>query len=96
VSLTIIAKLVARPGAEESLRSALNDMVEPSLAEEGCLAYEPYVDPVDPCRMVIVEEWTDAAALEEHFNTPHFQQVAKVLEDVLAQPSDLRRLTPVD
>ncbi|MEU1473516.1 putative quinol monooxygenase [Streptomyces sp. NPDC005761] len=93
MSLTVIAECLAAPGQEDRLRTALEAMIEPSMDEPGCLAYRPYSDPNRPARMVIVEEWTDAAALAEHFTTAHFGHVKQVLDLVLAEPMTIRRLT---
>jgi quinol monooxygenase YgiN len=92
-TLTIVAGFIARPGQEQRLRDELNAMIAPSLAEVGCLGYQPYADPTRPDRMIIVEEWTDSAALDLHFSLPHFKHVAQVLEEILAEPFTLRRLT---
>ncbi|ROO84860.1 quinol monooxygenase YgiN [Actinocorallia herbida] len=94
-TLTIVAGFRAEPGQEQRLRDELNAMIAPSLAEEGCLGYQPYADPHRPDRMIIVEEWADEAALDFHFSLPHFQHVARVLEEILAEPFTLRRLTDV-
>ncbi|HUR03323.1 MAG TPA: putative quinol monooxygenase [Nonomuraea sp.] len=66
--------------------------IELSMDEPGCLAYQPYIDPNDPARMVIVEEWTGPQALAEHFTTPHFRHVEQVLGQILAQPLSIRKL----
>ncbi|MGK5639198.1 putative quinol monooxygenase [Streptomyces sp. URMC 126] len=92
--LFVVAECLASPGREDRLRTALEAMIEPSLEEPGCLAYRPYVDPNDPARMVIVEQWTDEQALAEHFATPHFRHVAEVLEEILAEPLTVHRLVP--
>ncbi|WP_116103341.1 putative quinol monooxygenase [Amycolatopsis thermalba] len=94
-TLTIIAGFTAKPGQEQRLRDELAALNEPSLAEEGCLGYQPYAHPEDPSRMIIVEEWADSAALDHHFSLPHFEHVAGVLEEILAEPFTLRRLTGV-
>lgn len=94
-TLTIVAGFTARPGQEQRLRDELNAMIAPSLAEEGCLGYQPYTDPNRPDRMIIVEEWADSAALDFHFSLPHFEHIAQVLEEILAEPFTLRRLTDV-
>ncbi|WP_242887538.1 putative quinol monooxygenase [Actinomadura litoris] len=94
-TLTVVAGFVAKPGQEQRLRDELNAMVAPSLAEEGCLLYQPYVDPNRPDHMIMIEEWTDEAALDHHFTLPHFKRVAQVLEEILAEPFTLRRLTDV-
>jgi quinol monooxygenase YgiN len=91
-TLTLIATLKAKPGEEDRLRAELDAMVEPSLAEPGCLAYRPYVDANDPASMAIIEEWTDKAALDFHFTTPHFKQIVTVLEEILAEPFGIRLL----
>ncbi|WP_067717110.1 putative quinol monooxygenase [Nocardia yamanashiensis] len=92
MSLHVVAELRAEPGQEDRLRTALESMIEPSLAEPGCISYQPYVNPNDAAQMVVVEEWTGAPALEEHFATPHFKHVAEVLEGILAEPLTIRRL----
>lgn len=94
-TLTIVASFIAKPGQEQRLRNELDAMIAPSLAEEGCLGYQPYADPDRPDRMILVEEWTSNAALEHHFSLPHFQRVAKALDEVLAEPFTLRRLTDI-
>jgi quinol monooxygenase YgiN len=94
-TLVLIAGFQARPGQEERLRTALEGMIEPSLEEPGCLAYQPYADPNRSGSMILVEEWADESALEAHFRSPHFEHVAEVLDRVLAQPFTLRRLAAV-
>ncbi|WP_253777200.1 putative quinol monooxygenase [Goodfellowiella coeruleoviolacea] len=94
-TLSLIASFTAKPGQEQRLRDELTAMIAPSLAEEGCLGYHPYSDPTRADRMIIVEEWVDSAALDHHFSLPHFKHVAAVLEEILAEPFTLRRLTDV-
>ncbi len=88
-------RLQAKPGEEGRLLVELNAMIEPSEAEAGCLGYRPLQDPNDEGAMVIVERWIDDAALAVHFQTPHFKHVAAVLDEILAEPFTLTRLTPV-
>ncbi|WP_225729453.1 MULTISPECIES: putative quinol monooxygenase [unclassified Nocardia] len=92
MTLHVVAEFRAATGQEDRLRTALEAMIEPSLSEAGCLAYQPYVDPNDAAHMVVVEEWTSEAALDEHFATAHFAHVAEVLERILAEPLVLRKL----
>ncbi|WP_036500589.1 putative quinol monooxygenase [Nocardia aobensis] len=92
--LHVVAELHARPGQEDRLRTALEAMIEPSLAEPGCLDYRPYADPNDPARMVVMERWHGPDALEAHFVTPHFRHIAEVLDLILATPMTVSRLVP--
>ncbi len=93
MSLHVIAELRATAEQADRLRTALEAMIEPSLAEPGCLSYQPFTDPNDPAHMVVVEEWADAEALEKHFATEHFIHAARVLEAILAEPMTVTRLT---
>jgi quinol monooxygenase YgiN len=89
---TLIAEFEAKEGRRDELMRELIGMIQPSLAEDGCLAYRPYVDATDANHVILVEEWQDQAALDLHFDTPHFKRVAGVLEDMLARPFNLVRL----
>ncbi|GAA2262926.1 MULTISPECIES: putative quinol monooxygenase [Kitasatospora] len=91
--MILIAELTAAPGREDRLRTMLEGMIEPSLDEPGCLGYQLLVDPNRPERMVVLEEWRDEEALQEHFATPHFQHASEVMDEVLVEPAVLRRAT---
>ena len=86
MTLTVIAKMTAKPGSEARLRGSLTGRVEPTLAETGCHTYRVYTAADHPAALVIIEEWTDEAALQEHYGTPHFKEVAGQLEELLAEP----------
>ncbi|WP_406238008.1 putative quinol monooxygenase [Nocardia sp. NBC_01009] len=92
MNLHVVAEFRAAAGQEDRLRTALEAMIEPSLAEPGCLGYQPYTDPNDAGRMVLVEEWTGSDALDEHFTTSHFFHVRDVLAEILAEPMVIKRL----
>jgi autoinducer 2-degrading protein len=94
--LTVVARFRAKPGRRDQVLDDLVAMIEPSLAEEGCLLYQPYVDPTDQDRVILLERWADRAALDYHFSTPHFRAVAEKLEPNLAEPFELEHLTSVE
>jgi quinol monooxygenase YgiN len=86
MSLTVIATMTAKPRSEPRLHAALANLVEPTLAEPGCLAYRFYIAADRPASVAIIEEWTDEAALKQHYGTPHFLEVAGQLEELLGEP----------
>ncbi|APA97544.1 putative quinol monooxygenase [Nocardia seriolae] len=92
MTLHVVAEIHGVAGAEDRLRTALEAMIEPSLAEPGCVSYQPFANPNDPAHMVVVEEWKDADALEQHFATDHFRRIAAVLDEIVAEPMVIRRL----
>jgi quinol monooxygenase YgiN len=75
MAYVLIAKWTAKEGEEENVRAALERMREPSNAEEGCLMWVPHVDPENPRVFLIYEQYVDAAALEAHAASEHFQQI---------------------
>lgn len=46
---------------------------EQSLAEPGCLGYEVFRNTDEPAELVLLERYRDAAALEAHRQSPHYQ-----------------------
>lgn len=90
-TLTLNVRFTAKPGHETELRETLEDMVAPTLAEAGCIAYELYLHPSDPSRVVLLEEWVDEAALAAHFETPHLKECAAILDEILIEPLHVRR-----
>ncbi len=47
-----------------------------SRQEPGCVTYVAHTVEDDPTMVVLYEQYSDAAALEFHRNTPHFHQFA--------------------
>jgi quinol monooxygenase YgiN len=48
---------------------------EKTLAEPGCLGYEVFQSVNEPTRLLLVEHYRDAAAVEAHRATSHYQQL---------------------
>ena len=69
--LIVLAKCKVGADAVAAAKAAIADMVAPSNAESGCIAYTFTQDVLDPSVLHIVEKWQDDAALAAHFATPH-------------------------
>jgi quinol monooxygenase YgiN/predicted enzyme related to lactoylglutathione lyase len=91
--LVVLAVLAAAPAHVTTLGAALLAMVAPSRAEPGCLGYDLHQGIDDPATFVIHERWTTADELKEHFETPHFLSLTARLDDLLARPMTIYRLT---
>ena len=81
MTYVLIAKWTAKEGEEENVRAALERMYEPSNAEEGCLMWQPHVDPENSRVFLVYEQYVDAAALDAHSASDHFRTHA--LEDAI-------------
>ncbi len=81
MAYVVIARWTAKPGEEGAVAAALAQMVEPSRAEPGNLAYQVHRDPEDPRLFVIYERYADEAAYAAHGASEHFRRFA--VEDAL-------------
>lgn len=85
MTLIVVATIDAQPQHIDAVRAALEAVVPPSRAESGCLRYELHVDNNIPTRFIMLEEWTDKAALAAHDETPHFKTLAAAVGDKVTQ-----------
>lgn len=88
----LVATLIAQPGKEATLQSALSAVLTDVRAEPGCLRYDLHRDRDDGARFVMLETWADAGALEAHGRAAPFTALAARFDDLLIAPPDLRRL----
>ena len=82
--MNILATYVAAEGNEEKLAEALAGYVPMVLTEPGCIAFDVYRG-IDNRRLfILVEQYTDRAAIDAHMAADHFTEVAiKVLRPLL-------------
>jgi len=68
----VIARYVVQPGQEDAVEAALRAMTPLSLAEPGCLLYQPHRAVHDASVFVIYEGYENEAAYLAHTETEHF------------------------
>ena len=93
--LTVIASMRARSGKEQELREALEALIEPTKQEAGYVNYDLHQGVEDPAVFYFYENWESAEALDAHLNTPHLQQFASRLDELLDGELRLERLRRV-
>ncbi len=87
--VTVIARLRAKKGMEQTLKETLLGLIEPSRADEGCILYNLHENPENPDLFMFHEIWTGKEALDKHLATPHLQEFIKKSEELLAEPMDV-------
>ncbi|NMW32389.1 antibiotic biosynthesis monooxygenase [Altererythrobacter sp. RZ02] len=55
-------------------RYAMQEMIEASQAEDGCITYSYSEDVIEPGLVHVTEMWRDREALEAHFETEHLAE----------------------
>ena len=69
--LLIIGTIRLPPNKLEVARPAMERMVSGSRAEVGCIQYSYAQDVFDAGLIRVTEVWSDRAALDAHFASPH-------------------------
>jgi quinol monooxygenase YgiN len=84
-TVTVVASIRVRPGTEERARTMLQSIVEPTLQEPGCLAYELHASITEPTEFMFYERWTSADALAAHAasTAPHRLALRQHLGDLI-------------
>ena len=93
--VVVVATAEAVPGREDELLAAVEALVSATHDEAGCLAYAVHRDLEDPRRLVLIERWTSAVALESHLMQPHVRAFGEAVGSLVAAPPVVTRTTPL-
>jgi quinol monooxygenase YgiN len=83
--LTIVAKLVAKKEAIESVKSELLKLIAPTRNEYGCIDYCLHQDNNDPALFIFYENWESAACLEQHIKSEHYKAYFNAVDGLLEE-----------
>ena len=94
-TIRVIARLQAKPGKADELRSLAAALLAPTRREAGCTRYELLENDAEPAELTFVEEWQDGTVLNAHLATAHVQSELSRCPDLLVGEIDLRRFIRV-
>lgn len=94
-ALPVVAILQTIPAHTDAVWQIVSETIPTFRREEGCDQYQALADLDDPARIVIIEKWRNAEALQEHFESAAFQSMAKKLEGLLSGQPQVMRLKDV-
>jgi quinol monooxygenase YgiN len=86
LSVHFLVQLTPRPGKAPEFREELVRVVEPSRAEDGCVAIHVFESLREPLVFAIHSEWADEAAFELHARLPHTVRFLKAAAELLTHP----------
>lgn len=81
--LNVIAKVTAQVDQTETVKAALNSVLESVRSEEGCLSYDLHQDIKDKNIFFFYENWDSLEHLEKHRMTPHMVELGHQIKDLL-------------
>jgi len=89
-----VAITVAKPGFEAKVRKALEDLIEPVRAEQGCLQYDLHIDLNSEGRFAFVERWVNLDDFNAHCVAPHINDYLQLTDGWLdhAQHFPMKRI----
>ena len=94
-AVQVVARIVARSGKEDELRTLLRGLIEPTRREPGCVTYELLQNTADPTDFTFVEEWSSGADLDAHLQSAHLRNARSRLPELTVADPDIRRYTVV-
>ncbi|PZQ50288.1 MAG: antibiotic biosynthesis monooxygenase [Novosphingobium pentaromativorans] len=92
----LVARLVPRPGKAGELAEVIAELLPQVRAEPGCIAYLAHESRDEQGVIVMIEAWSDQAALDAHAAAPAFTSLAARFDSLLANPPTLERLMRLD
>ncbi len=69
----LIATLKIKPGSLPEFIDAAKTCIDATRQEPGCISYDLTQSQTDPDTLYFVENWENQAAVDAHFNAPHFK-----------------------
>ena len=93
-TLTLIARLKAKPEYAQELGDGLRALIEPTLKEEGCMGYVLHRDNDDLATWILYETWRSRADLDAHFEQSYTKAMLTRFPEILAAEMELTFATP--
>ncbi|MEN9918722.1 MAG: hypothetical protein RL662_1158 [Bacteroidota bacterium] len=94
-TVTIVAKIVAKPEKRELVKNELLKLIEPTRAEKGCINYDLHQDNGDENLFFFYENWESRELLKLHTQSTHFANYVKATDGAVAE-FVLNEMTKID
>lgn len=90
--ISVIAQLSVKDGEQDQALDLIEVLLQGVAQEKNTLAYTVNRSRKEPCRIVIIERYTDKAALAEHASTAHFKKFNTEIKELLDSKPDVQVL----
>jgi quinol monooxygenase YgiN len=91
----VVATLIAKPGKEDIVETALRQAAAKVHTEPGCLLYALHRKAGAGGHFVMIEKWASAEALGVHNKAAALRELGPVLADALQGPAEITVLDPL-
>lgn len=87
--LTVVAKITAKKGKEKEARNGLQELIEPTLKEEGCINYDLHISADNPGVFLFYENWASYDLWQKHLENDHIKAFIERAGDLLEGEAEL-------
>ncbi len=88
--VVVVATLTAKKGRRADVEAIARELAIPAThAEEGCIAYALHRDLRNRDRVVFIERWVSADALNAHLQMPHLKEFLVAVGPFCTGPADV-------
>ena len=91
----LLVLIEVQPGKRQQQIQAFEMLKPLVLAEQGCLQYDLFADAADENKFVLVEQWSNQAALDAHDQTVHMGEADRLNLGFRAKPAVVVRMNRV-
>jgi len=89
----VVATLSVKPESRAVLIEAAKACIAGTRKEPGNIAYDLHESVTDPAKMVFVEQWENAEALEPHRKADHYKAFGRIAATCLSAPPKIEIVT---
>lgn len=87
--LTVVARIKAKPGMEQTVQHVLMALIAPTRNEPGCLNYDLHQSMDDKGLFLFYENWVTKKNLDEHLAMPYLKDFLGKADQILAEPVEI-------
>lgn len=95
-SIIATARLVAKPGEEARLKSALKLLIAATRREPGSISYSFYQSDYDKHLFISHEIWESHEVFARHLESAYIQALLDEADEILAEPLQVMFLNPIE
>lgn len=87
--IKIIAKMTIQEDKVEACKNIIEDLVEATRKEDGCIQYQLFQDVRNTNVLTFIEEWQNNDAFKIHTKTEHFLNIMPKIKEMLEKDMEV-------
>ena len=80
--VTVVAKAVYIEDKVYEAKELIQELVEETCKEKGCISYKLFQDINDPKILTLIEEWENRESLDMHIKSDHYNRIIPFIREL--------------